>query len=65
MIPRFAATFGAVSLALLFAITPVDATARGLGWATNNNYAPNIGSKPLIKWYHRKQHPPFSVHRIT
>jgi len=58
MIPRFAATFGAVSLAILFAITPVDATARGLGWATNNNYAHDIGSKPLITWYHHWQDGP-------
>jgi len=37
-------------LALL--ISSVSACQRGLGWATNNDYAPNIGNTPLISWYH-------------
>jgi len=43
--------------ALLSALTfsffvSVDATERGLGWATDNAYAPVIGSKPRVTWYH-------------
>ncbi|KAJ7698254.1 glycosyl hydrolase catalytic core-domain-containing protein [Mycena rosella] len=40
------------AVALLAALPPVDATARGLAWATNNNFAPVIGSKPMVNWYH-------------
>jgi hypothetical protein len=44
------------AIALLAALSAVDATDRGLAWATDNNFAPVIGSKPKITWYHRK-HP--------
>lgn len=59
MVPNFAAILGAFTLAVSFAVSPVDATcARGLGWATNNQFAPIIGSKPLITWYHHWQDGP-------
>ncbi|KAF7317237.1 Glyco-hydro-cc domain-containing protein [Mycena chlorophos] len=41
------------SVALLAALVPsVSGTARGLAWATDNDYAPNIGDKPMISWYY-------------
>lgn len=53
MVPYIAALLGAITIATSFAVSSVDATCqRGLGWATNNNFAPDIGSKPLITWYH-------------
>jgi hypothetical protein len=42
------------ALALVLSAATVSAkTERGLAWATNNNFAPTIGSKPLVTWYHR------------
>ncbi|KAJ7116931.1 glycosyl hydrolase catalytic core-domain-containing protein [Mycena epipterygia] len=40
------------AVALLAALPSVYATNRGLAWATNNNFAPVIGSKPMVTWYH-------------
>ncbi|KAJ7056208.1 glycosyl hydrolase catalytic core-domain-containing protein [Mycena amicta] len=45
--------FLVASISLLAAFVPTaDATARGLAWATDNTFAPVIGSKPLVTWYH-------------
>ncbi|KAJ7063993.1 glycosyl hydrolase catalytic core-domain-containing protein [Mycena amicta] len=45
--------FLVASLSLLAAFVPsADATARGLAWATNNQFAPALGSKPMVTWYH-------------
>ncbi|KAJ7154903.1 glycosyl hydrolase catalytic core-domain-containing protein [Mycena crocata] len=42
-----------LALSALAALLPsVHATARGLAWATNNDFAPVIGSKPMVTWYH-------------
>jgi len=50
------------ALVLSFAVSSVDATAaRGLGWATDNKFAPVIGSKPLVTWYHHWQDGPVST----
>jgi hypothetical protein len=38
--------------ALSFPLSAHASCARGLGWATDNSFAPNIGSKPMISWYH-------------
>lgn len=54
MVGSLAATLGAFTLALSFAVSSVDACDRGLGWATDNSYAPSIGSKSIITWYHRQ-----------
>ena len=55
MAPSLAAILGALTLVLSLAISHVHATcARGLGWATNNQYGSNIGHKPMITWYHRQ-----------
>ncbi|KAJ6549034.1 glycosyl hydrolase catalytic core-domain-containing protein [Mycena vulgaris] len=40
------------AIALLAAFPAVHATNRGLAWATNNDFAPVIGSKPKVSWYH-------------
>ncbi|KAJ7463348.1 glycosyl hydrolase catalytic core-domain-containing protein [Mycena latifolia] len=40
------------AVALLAALSSVHATDRGLAWATNNDFAPVIGSKPKVTWYH-------------
>ncbi|KAF8153685.1 glycosyl hydrolase catalytic core-domain-containing protein [Mycena galopus ATCC 62051] len=40
------------AIALLATLSAVDATDRGLAWATDNTFAPVIGSKPKITWYH-------------
>jgi len=58
MVSSLTAISGA--LALLFALPSVHATARGLAWATNNNFAPVIGGKPLVTWYHHWQDGPVS-----
>jgi hypothetical protein len=55
MVPYLAALLGALTLALSFVVSSVDAACdRGLGWATNNQFASDIGSKPRITWYHRQ-----------
>ncbi|KAJ7112963.1 glycosyl hydrolase catalytic core-domain-containing protein [Mycena epipterygia] len=46
------------AVALLAAFPSVHATARGLAWATNNDFAPIIGGKPMISWYHHWQDGP-------
>jgi len=51
MVPRLAIFLGALTLALPFTVSTVDACQRGLGWATNNNYSPTVGNGPLISWY--------------
>jgi len=56
MVSSLTAISGA--LALLFALPSVHATARGLAWATNDNFASTIGSKPLVTWYHHWQDGP-------
>lgn len=48
----------ATILTALALSTTVQSTARGLAWATNNNYARDIGSKPRITWYHHWQDGP-------
>lgn len=58
MVGYLAATLGAFTLALSFSVSSVDALDRGLGWATNNQYASGIGSKSLITWYHHWQDGP-------
>jgi hypothetical protein len=51
--------------ALALTITSVQAsTKRGFGWATDNAYAPNIGDKPLITWYHRQYSNSIHIHLI-
>ncbi|KAJ6584378.1 glycosyl hydrolase catalytic core-domain-containing protein [Mycena capillaripes] len=45
----------ASAVALLAALPAVQATDRGLAWATNNDFAPIIGSKPKVTWYHHWQ----------
>ncbi|KAJ7597857.1 glycosyl hydrolase catalytic core-domain-containing protein [Mycena floridula] len=45
-------------VALLTALPSVYATARGLAWATNDNFAPVIGGKPKVTWYHHWQDGP-------
>jgi len=55
--------FLVASLSLLAAFVPTPANAateRGLAWATNNDFAPVIGSKPLVTWYHHWQDGPVS-----
>ncbi|KAJ7708022.1 glycosyl hydrolase catalytic core-domain-containing protein [Mycena metata] len=42
----------ALAITLLTALCAVDATDRGLAWATDNNFAPVIGGKPKVTWYH-------------
>lgn len=49
------------AIALSFAASPVAACDRGLGWATDNTFAPVIGSKPRITWYHHWQNGPVST----
>jgi len=58
MVAYLAATFGAFTLALSFAVPAAGTCTRGLGWAANNQYAPSIGSKSLITWYHHWQNGP-------
>ncbi|KAJ7659184.1 glycosyl hydrolase catalytic core-domain-containing protein [Mycena polygramma] len=48
------------AVALLAALPSVYATDRGLAWATDNNFAPVIGSKPKVTWYHHWQDGPVS-----
>ncbi|KAJ6626362.1 glycosyl hydrolase catalytic core-domain-containing protein [Mycena sp. CBHHK59/15] len=48
------------AVALLAALPTAHATARGLAWATDNNFAPVIGSKPMVTWYHHWQDGPVS-----
>ncbi|KAF7300142.1 Glyco-hydro-cc domain-containing protein [Mycena kentingensis (nom. inval.)] len=54
--------FIVASLSLLAAFAPaqVDATMRGLAWATNDNFAKVIGTKPMISWYHHWEYGPVS-----
>ena len=55
MAPHFVAVLGAFTLVLSLTAPHVNAScARGLGWATNNQYGSNIGHKPQISWYHRQ-----------
>ncbi|KAJ7148766.1 glycosyl hydrolase catalytic core-domain-containing protein [Mycena crocata] len=46
--------------ALLSVLPTAQATARGLAWATNNDFAPVIGGKPKVTWYHHWQDGPVS-----
>ncbi|KAJ7093301.1 glycosyl hydrolase catalytic core-domain-containing protein [Mycena belliarum] len=47
-----ASVYSTLALALLAALPAAHATARGLAWATNNDFAPVIGGKPMVTWYH-------------
>ncbi|KAJ6506318.1 glycosyl hydrolase catalytic core-domain-containing protein [Mycena vitilis] len=49
--PRIVAIASAAA-ALLAVLPSASATARGLAWATDNTFAPVIGSKPMVTWYH-------------
>ncbi|KAJ7463380.1 hypothetical protein FB451DRAFT_1494561 [Mycena latifolia] len=40
------------AVALFAALSSVHATDRGFAWATDNDFAPVIGSKPKVTWYH-------------
>jgi len=56
MVLSIAAAIGALALSL--ALPSVNAVDRGLGWAMDNSFAPTIGSKPLVTWYHHWQDGP-------
>jgi len=59
MAPHFAAVLGALTLVLSLAASHVNAScARGLGWATNNQYGSNMGHTSEISWYHHWQDGP-------
>lgn len=44
----------ALTALVLTLVASVDGCQRGLAWATDNTFAPVIGSKPLVTWYHRQ-----------
>jgi hypothetical protein len=45
-----------ILLSVLALLSTVDACQRGLGWATNDDYASDFVNKPLISWYYRQEH---------
>jgi len=58
MVAYLAPALGAFTLALSFAVSSVNgACERGLGWATDNQYAKQIAG-PQISWYHHWQNGP-------
>jgi hypothetical protein len=60
MLPSLSLCLGVVAL-LLSHIAPVDARVmRGLGWATDSRFAPNIAWLPRIEWYYHWQMGPIS-----
>jgi len=47
-----------ILLGILALLSTVDATQRGLGWATNNDYASDFANKSLVPWYYHWQDGP-------
>jgi len=59
MVAYLAPALGAIALALSFSVPSANAVERGLGWATDNQFAKQIAG-PEISWYYHWQNGPVS-----